>query len=276
MKRALAAAAVAVVIAGTGATAGAAPSPPTNAACTRMSREFANPMFTRMTPSGLRYVLQQRGKAALKTPNVAVVGYVLCRTDGTAIEASAPNAPFAFSLGQRQVIRGFEEAVKIAGRGGRIDAYLPYTIAYGAKGSPPVIKPQMTLLFAIDVVRSAPVGLSTILRRALERGGVPEMQRAYRAAAANHFAGMYAAEDDTQLAGYSLMKHRKYDWAIALFTIETKRFPKSADAYALLGEANGRAGKRDAAIAALSTAVRLNPKDKSSAAALKALRARHK
>jgi tetratricopeptide (TPR) repeat protein len=241
-----------------------------------MFREFANPMFARMTPSGLRYVLVQPGTGALSSPNVAVVQYVLCRTDGTMIEASAPNAPFAFSIGQRQVIRGFEEAVRLAGRGGRIDAYLPYQLAYGSKGSPPAIEPKMTLLFAIDVTRSAPIGLSTILRRALERGGVPEMQRAYRAASAKHFAGMYAAEDDTQLAGYSLLKHHKYSWAIALFTIETARFPKSAEAYALLGEANGRAGKRQAAIAAFSTALRLNPKDKTSAAALKALRAARK
>ena len=60
--------------------------------------------------------------------------------------------PFKFVLGARQVISGWDEGVVGMRPGGRRELIIPPALGYGAQGAPPVIKPNETLVFVIDLI----------------------------------------------------------------------------------------------------------------------------
>jgi peptidylprolyl isomerase len=60
--------------------------------------------------------------------------------------------PFSFPLGQGQVIPGWDRGVVGMRPGGRRELIIPPKLGYGPQGSPPVIKPNETLVFVIDLI----------------------------------------------------------------------------------------------------------------------------
>ena len=60
--------------------------------------------------------------------------------------------PFSFVLGQGRVIQGWDEGVPGMKVGGRRQLVIPAELAYGAMGSPPVIGPNETLVFVVDLL----------------------------------------------------------------------------------------------------------------------------
>ena len=62
------------------------------------------------------------------------------------------NEPFTFTLGQGQVIKGWDQGVPGMKVGGRRELVIPASLAYGAKGSPPAIPPNAPLVFVIDLL----------------------------------------------------------------------------------------------------------------------------
>jgi peptidylprolyl isomerase len=62
------------------------------------------------------------------------------------------NEPFAFGLGAGQVIPGWDQGVAGMKVGGRRELIIPANLAYGPAGSPPVIGPNETLIFVIDLL----------------------------------------------------------------------------------------------------------------------------
>ena len=71
---------------------------------------------------------------------------------GAQFETSVGRAPFAFTLGIGQVIRGWDQGVTGMKVGGLRRLVLPPELAYGAGGSPPVIPPNATLVFEIELL----------------------------------------------------------------------------------------------------------------------------
>lgn len=59
---------------------------------------------------------------------------------------------FKFGLGKGQVIRGWDEGVKGMKVGGRRKITIPPDMAYGKRGAPPVIGPDETLVFVVDLI----------------------------------------------------------------------------------------------------------------------------
>lgn len=59
---------------------------------------------------------------------------------------------FEFTLGQRMVIRGWDEGVQGMRVGGRRQLVIPPDMAYGARGAGGVIGPNETLVFVVDLV----------------------------------------------------------------------------------------------------------------------------
>ena len=59
---------------------------------------------------------------------------------------------FSFVLGQGNVIQGWDEGVPGMKVGGRRQLVIPPNLGYGAEGSPPVIGPNETLVFVVDLV----------------------------------------------------------------------------------------------------------------------------
>jgi peptidylprolyl isomerase len=60
--------------------------------------------------------------------------------------------PFAFGLGQSQVIAGWDEGVQGMKIGGRRRLTIPPAMGYGAAGAGGVIAPNETLVFVVDLL----------------------------------------------------------------------------------------------------------------------------
>ena len=59
---------------------------------------------------------------------------------------------FKFGLGKGQVIKGWDEGVAGMKVGGRRRITIPPTMGYGKRGAPPVIGPDETLVFVVDLI----------------------------------------------------------------------------------------------------------------------------
>ncbi len=62
------------------------------------------------------------------------------------------NEPFTFPLGAGEVIPGWDQGVAGMKVGGRRELTIPANLAYGPGGSPPVIGPNETLIFVVDLL----------------------------------------------------------------------------------------------------------------------------
>ena len=62
------------------------------------------------------------------------------------------NEPFPFTLGNSEVIPGWDQGVEGMKVGGRRELVIPPDLAYGEAGSPPSIGPNETLVFVIDLL----------------------------------------------------------------------------------------------------------------------------
>jgi len=92
------------------------------------------------------------GKTA-KAGDQVTVNYVgVSYSTKKEFDASYGKQPFAFPLGAGQVIPGWDQGVEGMKVGGRRKLVIPPDLGYGAAGSPPVIKPNETLVFVVDLV----------------------------------------------------------------------------------------------------------------------------
>jgi FKBP-type peptidyl-prolyl cis-trans isomerase len=112
---------------------------------------------TRMTraPAGFWYTDVTAGQGAEAVPGRTVtVHYTGWLPSGKKFDSSRDRGePFAFTLGARQVITGWDEGVKGMKAGGRRKLVLPPDMAYGNMGAPPDIPPGATLVFDVEVLK---------------------------------------------------------------------------------------------------------------------------
>ncbi len=107
------------------------------------------------TASGLEYIVVSSGKgvqaAAGKTVTVHYSGYLL---DGKKFDSSVERGdPFVFPLGQGRVIPGWDEGVALMKEGDKFRFIIPYQLAYGEQGYPPVIPAKSTLIFDVELIK---------------------------------------------------------------------------------------------------------------------------
>ncbi|KAH9413220.1 FK506-binding protein 5 [Dermatophagoides pteronyssinus] len=80
------------------------------------------------------------------------VHYVGKLLDGTQFDSSRDrNEKFVFTLGAKEVIEGWDIAVKTMKRGEVASFKIDPSLAYGERGSPPTIPPNSTLIFEIEL-----------------------------------------------------------------------------------------------------------------------------
>jgi peptidylprolyl isomerase len=73
--------------------------------------------------------------------------------DGSQFDASWDRGDtFKFGLGKGQVIQGWDQGVAGMKVGGRRRITIPPMLGYGKRGAPPVIGPDETLVFVVDLI----------------------------------------------------------------------------------------------------------------------------
>ncbi len=106
------------------------------------------------TESGLQYWDIKLGLGPLaKAGDHVKVHYTGWLTTGKKFDSSVgTNQPFDFTLGQGEVIKGWDEGIVGMKVGGKRQLRIPPELAYGAAGHPPQIPQNATLIFDVQLV----------------------------------------------------------------------------------------------------------------------------
>lgn len=118
--------------------------------------DFVKKTYPKATvlPSGLAYIIEKEGTGNKAVPsNTVSVHYIGELADGKKFDSSYDrNQPIEFKLGQRMVIPGWEEGIALLNKGAKAKLIIPYWLAYGESGRPPVIPAKATLIFNTELV----------------------------------------------------------------------------------------------------------------------------
>lgn len=91
--------------------------------------------------------------AEAKPGHTVSVHYVGTLTDGSKFDSSRDRGrPFEFKLGAGQVIRGWDQGVAGMKVGQLRKLTIPSDLGYGARGFPPVIPANATLVFGVELL----------------------------------------------------------------------------------------------------------------------------
>ncbi|MBE7412440.1 MAG: FKBP-type peptidyl-prolyl cis-trans isomerase [Leptospiraceae bacterium] len=101
----------------------------------------------------IKDVKKGTGKEALKG-NVVLVHYSGYLVNGTKFDSSVDRGkPFSFVLGTGEVIKGWDKGVAGMREGGKRKLTIPPEMGYGQRGAPPVIPPNATLVFDVELIK---------------------------------------------------------------------------------------------------------------------------
>lgn len=110
------------------------------------AKEFAR------TASGLEYRVLRKGTGpAPKATDTVKVHYHGWLDNGQKFDSSYDRGEtIEFPL--NGVIPGWTEGMQLVGEGGMIELQIPARLGYGARGAPPVIPPNATLHFLVELI----------------------------------------------------------------------------------------------------------------------------
>ena len=136
------------------AAASASAQPAPTATATAKPAETQKP--AEAPPSNEKLVMKDlvvgKGTEA-KTGDSVKVHYVGTLPDGKEFDSSKKhNQPFDFELGAGRVIKGWDQGVAGMKIGGKRKLTVPPSLGYGARGFPPVIPPNATLIFEVELL----------------------------------------------------------------------------------------------------------------------------
>ncbi len=103
-------------------------------------------------PSGLQYEIIRKGTGATpKATDTVVTNYEGTLIDGKVFDSSYKRGkPATFPV--NGVIKGWTEALQLMKTGAKWKLYIPSELAYGSRSAGPVIGPNSTLIFDIELL----------------------------------------------------------------------------------------------------------------------------
>ncbi|MFY9558581.1 MAG: FKBP-type peptidyl-prolyl cis-trans isomerase [Blastocatellia bacterium] len=107
-----------------------------------------------ISDSGLQIVDEVIGTGESPKPRQNVtVHYTGTLEDGRKFESSVDrNEPLTFQIGTGSVIKGWDDGIMTMKVGGKRKLIIPPSLGYGATGRPPMIPPNATLIFEIELL----------------------------------------------------------------------------------------------------------------------------
>ena len=136
-------------------------------ACAPRTRDLPAPIppirGEERTAFALRYIDVAPGSGALAEPRKCFFAhYTGWLTDGRKFDSSRdtmpngqPRTPISFPQGARRVIAGWDAGFEGMRVGARRRLLIPYQLAYGELGRPPVIPPRAELIFDVELMAVA-------------------------------------------------------------------------------------------------------------------------
>jgi len=238
---------------------------------------------TLTTPSGLKYFYTQHGDGEeTKDGWLIIAHYIGSFPDGKIFDSSRDRGqPFAFSLNERQVIKGMDEGVSLLKVGDRAVFIMPSDLAYGEKGAGEFIPPNSTLVFDVEILdmkeNSLYKELSTVLftispEQKDSSLHVEEMIERYNALKKEDFKDVYHGESDLNRLGYEIMEKHPED-AVKIFEMNVKAYPESSNVYDSLGEGYMKIGENKRAIKNYEKSLKLDPENKNAVEMIDQLKA---
>ncbi|MBC7918508.1 MAG: FKBP-type peptidyl-prolyl cis-trans isomerase [Rhodoferax sp.] len=214
------------------------------------------------TPTGLQFAITTQGKGAQPmSGQVVVVHYRGTFMNGKEFDSShSRNDPFAFTLGRKQVIKGWDEAFAMLRVGDKASLIVPPELAYGDKQRGP-IPANSTLRFDVEVLDVKPLGLADVLSDLIDAEGLEAGRKRFDALKAAKFDGVYVSETQLNGLGYRFMGKDKLPEALAVLRWAIELSPQSGNLYDSLGEVQRKAGQREAAIQSYEKSLVLDPKN---------------
>jgi FKBP-type peptidyl-prolyl cis-trans isomerase len=106
------------------------------------------------TASGVEYwdIKVGTGKTAVDGKKLTM-HYTGWFPDGKKFDSSFDrDEPFPFTLGKGEVIKGWDEGVAGMKVGGKRQLKIPPAAGYGARGAPPIVPPNATLIFDVELL----------------------------------------------------------------------------------------------------------------------------
>ncbi len=105
------------------------------------------------TASGLQYKVLTEGKGRTpKATDTVSTHYRGTFIDGKEFDSSYKrNTPAEF--GVTQVIAGWTEVLQLMKEGGKMQLWVPYSLAYGEQGRQPAIPPYSMLIFEVELLK---------------------------------------------------------------------------------------------------------------------------
>ncbi len=227
----------------------------------------AEPTAFTTTASGLKYAITTHGTGPQPQPGQVVIAhYTGTLPDGTVFDSSRTgNTPFAFTLGRKQVIPGWDEGFALLHVGDQAIFVIPANLAYGekARGKIPANSP---LRFEVELLELKDQSLSDLLQETIDTAGLEAAKAKFAELQAAKFAGVYVSESQLNALGYRYLgKADKLPVALAVLQWNVALFPQSGNVYDSLGEACVKAGDRAAALQNYAKAVELDPTNKNAA-----------
>jgi FKBP-type peptidyl-prolyl cis-trans isomerase FklB len=107
-------------------------------------------------PSGLQYKILSEGQGdSPKAHDQVTVNYRGTLIDGTEFDSSYKRGtPASFAV--NGVIKGWTEALQLMKPGAKWELYIPSALAYGERGGGPLIGPNSTLIFEVELISIKP------------------------------------------------------------------------------------------------------------------------